>query len=363
MSLEVPGNTPDPVADAAHVALRGRRAAARSSACAVFVDNNPSPLVATFEFGDPPVTQIDLRVRIDRFTSVRAVAEKADGGLEMRSAWVKASGGCSAPPSAAAGGTLGEIRLRPGEDAKSLLVSIRHPNSSGFQIDPRTGDNIPAHYVSHIRIEAGGRMLLDAETGISVSENPTLRIASDQSLPAPVTVDAVDSVTQAHFTASTRKPAHAQRRRTPRTGEWPELTEPVAPRAGLGGSCWPRSFSSSGAGDGGRARGRRACPRRVCAPRRAVAARCARPRRHRQYRLHRRRAVASPSSTRAAPCESGARYAPPSGDTRRCPSAMSSTPTCTSITCSEIGLSRTISRASSAMRRSRRRSSAAGLIS
>jgi sulfur-oxidizing protein SoxY len=202
MSLEVPSTTPDPAATplALHFAAD---AAARIKRVRVFIDNNPSPLVATFELGNPSVTQIDLRVRIDRFTSVRAVAEKADGGLEMRSAWVKASGGCSAPPSAAAGGTLGEVRLRPGEDAKSLLVSIRHPNSSGFQIDPRTGDNIPAHYISHIRIDAGGRTLLDAETGISLSENPTLRIASDQSLPVPVTVDAVDSVTQAHFTAST----------------------------------------------------------------------------------------------------------------------------------------------------------------
>ena len=183
--------------------------AARIKRVRVFVDNNPSPLVATFELGAPAVTQIDLHVRIDRFTSVRAVAERADGRLEMRSAWVKASGGCSAPPGAAAGGTLGEVRLRPGEDAKSLLVSIRHPNSSGFQIDPRTGDDIPAHYISHIRIEAGGRTSLDAETGISVSENPTLRIASDQSLPVPVTVEAVDSVTQAHFTASTSSPRTA----------------------------------------------------------------------------------------------------------------------------------------------------------
>jgi len=208
MSLEVPGNTPDPAATPLTLHFADDPAA-RIKRVRVFVDNNPSPLVATFELGDPPVTQIDLHVRIDRFTSVRAVAEKADGGLEMRSAWVQASGGCSAPPSAAAGGVLGEVRLRPGEDAKSLLVSIRHPNSSGFQIDPRTGDNIPAHYISHIRIDAGGRTLLDAETGISVSENPTVRIASDQSLPGPLTVDAVDSVTQAHFTASNSSPRTA----------------------------------------------------------------------------------------------------------------------------------------------------------
>jgi sulfur-oxidizing protein SoxY len=208
MSLEAPANTPDPAATplTLHFADDPR---ARIKRARVFIDNNPSPLVATFEFGDIPVTQIDLRVRIDRFTSVRVVAERADGGLEMRSAWVKASGGCAAPPSAAVGGTLGEVRLRPGEDDRALLVSIRHPNNSGFQIDPRTGDNIPPHYISHIRVEAAGRTLLDAETGISLSENPTLRIASDHSLAPPVTVDAVDSVTQAHFTASTGGPRSA----------------------------------------------------------------------------------------------------------------------------------------------------------
>jgi len=201
MSLEVPANTPDPAstpltlrfADDAHRRIKRVR---------VFIDNNPSPVVATFEFADTPVTEIDMRVRVDRFTSVRAVAETADGGLEMRSGWVRASGGCSAPPSAAAGGVLGQIRLRPAPDAKSLQVSIRHPNNSGFQIDPRTGDPIPAHYISRIRINGGGSALLDAETGISLSENPTLRFALGTALPSPVSVDALDSETQAHYTAT-----------------------------------------------------------------------------------------------------------------------------------------------------------------
>jgi sulfur-oxidizing protein SoxY len=206
MSIEAPGNTPDPAATPITLHFADD-AAARVRRARVFVDNNPSPLVATFEFGDTPVTQIDMHVRIDRFTSVRVVAEKADGSLEMRSAWVKAAGGCSAPPTSAGGGQLGEIRLRPAEDSHSLLLSIRHPNSSGFQIDPRTGDNIPAHYISHIRVMAGGKPLIDADTGISVSENPTLRIASDRSLAAPLNVEAVDSVTQAHFTASTETSA------------------------------------------------------------------------------------------------------------------------------------------------------------
>ncbi len=203
MSLEAPGNTPDPAATP--LTLRfSDNAQRRIKRLRVFVDNNPSPLVATFDFAQTPMTEIDMQVRIDRFTSVRAVAETSDGGLEMRSVWVKASGGCSAPPTGASqGSALGQIKLRPAADDKSILLSIRHPNSSGFQIDPRTGDSIPAHYISHILVKAGGVPLLTAETGISVSENPTFRFASGQSLALPVSVEAVDSLTQAHYSGST----------------------------------------------------------------------------------------------------------------------------------------------------------------
>ena len=201
MSLEVPGNTPDPAATP--LTLRfADDALRRIKRVRVFIDNNPSPLAATFDFAATPVTEINMRVRIDRFTSVRAIAETADGGLEMRSSWVKASGGCSVPPSAAAGGTLGEIRVRTSADAKSMQVGIRHPNASGFQIDPRTGDPIPARYIAHIRVSAGGQALLEAETGISLSENPALGIASDSPLPTPIAIDAVDSQTQDHYIAS-----------------------------------------------------------------------------------------------------------------------------------------------------------------
>ncbi len=201
MSLEVPANTPDPASTP--VTLRfADDDQRRVRRVRVFIDNNPSPLVATLNFPGTPVTEINMRVRVDRFTSVRAIAETSDGALEMRSGWVKASGGCSAPPSAAAGGVLGEIRVRPAADSKSLQVGIRHPNASGFQIDPQTGDPIPAHYISHIRVTAGGSALLDADTGISISENPALRIASDRPLAMPISVDAVDSQTQAHYTTA-----------------------------------------------------------------------------------------------------------------------------------------------------------------
>jgi len=201
MRLDAPANTPDPAATPLTLHF-GKGAVGNIKQVRLIIDNNPLPLASTIDLGkDVPVDEIDLRVRVDRFTSARAIAETNDGRLEMRSAWIKASGGCSAPPSAADGGTMGEIRFRPSPDAKSLQVSIRHPNHSGFQIDPKTGDAIPPHYVSHMRLSSNGKTLVDVDSGISLSENPTLRIVSDQPFAAPLTLDAEDSK-QGHYTAT-----------------------------------------------------------------------------------------------------------------------------------------------------------------
>jgi sulfur-oxidizing protein SoxY len=207
ISLDAPANTPDPAATALTVRF-GDSAIGHIKQLRVIIDNNPSPVASTFDFAaGARIAEIGMRVRIDRWTSVRAIAETTDGRLEMRSVWINASGGCAAAPAATAGtGALGDIRFRNTPDGKSLQVGIRHPNNSGFQIDPISGNPIPPHYVSHIRFSADGRTLLDVDAGISLSENPTLRIASDTALPEPVTVEATDSK-DAHFSASWRGPA------------------------------------------------------------------------------------------------------------------------------------------------------------
>lgn len=201
MRLEAPLTTPDPAATPLSLHF-GPGAAGNVKRVRFVIDHNPSPLAATMNLESPtPIDQIDVRVRIDRATSVRAIAEFNDGRLEMRSVWVVASGGCSSPPGAAAGGTLGEIRFRPSTDDTSMQMSIRHPNHSGFQIDPVSGDPIPPHYVYHVRVSSGETTLLDADTGISLSENPTLRIASEKPFSAPLKLEAVDT-NDAHFSGT-----------------------------------------------------------------------------------------------------------------------------------------------------------------
>jgi sulfur-oxidizing protein SoxY len=201
MHVDAPNSTPDP--SATPVALHfGNDALGKIKEIRVIIDNNPSPVVATLDVGaNQPIEEIDFRVRVDRATNVRAIAETTEGKLEMRSAWVRAEGGCSAPPIATGEGKIGDVRFRPTEDGKSLQVGIRHPNYSGFQIDPKTGDAIPPHYVSHVKLTADGKPLLEIESGISISENPTFRIVSAQPIATPVTLEASDSK-DAHFIAT-----------------------------------------------------------------------------------------------------------------------------------------------------------------
>jgi len=201
MSLAAPASTPDP--SATPVTIRfGPQAAGKVKQVRLIIDHNPSPVAATMQLEQGvPIDEIELRIRVDRATSVRAIAELDDGSLEMRSAWVNASGGCSSPPSAAGAGALGDVRFRSGADGKALQVSLRHPNNSGFQIDPVSGDAIPPHYVLHMRLRSGEKILFDADTGISLAENPTVRIASEQGLLAPLTLEAVDSKNQ-HYEAT-----------------------------------------------------------------------------------------------------------------------------------------------------------------
>ena len=150
----------------------------------LLIDNNPSPVAAVFSLA-PGSGQADIetRVRIDEYTHVRAIAQLGDGRLLMATRWLKASGGCSAPPGkdpAAAQASLGRMRLKvegepqPGKPVLAQLM-VSHPNSSGLAMDQLTRHYIPAHFVRRIDISYAGQPVLSADLDISISENPNLR--------------------------------------------------------------------------------------------------------------------------------------------------------------------------------------------
>jgi sulfur-oxidizing protein SoxY len=151
----------------------------------LIVDDNPAPTAAIVHFGpraDPHV--LKLRVRVDQYTLVHAVAELPDGRLVAVARFIKAAGGCSAPGTtnqAAAMARLGRMKLlaRPaaaGQPATAELL-ISHPNFNGMQMDPVTRFYTPARYVRTVSVAQDGQGVLTLEGDISLSEDPAITFA------------------------------------------------------------------------------------------------------------------------------------------------------------------------------------------
>ncbi len=149
----------------------------------LFVDGNPQPLVGTFEL-TPEMGRADLalRVRIDKYTNIRAVAEMNTGEHYMTANFVKAQGGCSAPLGSdlkAAMGRLGQMKFRTVGDLKDDEIlgqfNVSHPNITGMQLDQKTRLILPEHYVQKVTLRYNDKIIMQAETGISVSEDPSFR--------------------------------------------------------------------------------------------------------------------------------------------------------------------------------------------
>ena len=152
----------------------------------LIIDNNPSPISAIFTF--TPLSgraDIETRVRIDEYTHVRAIAETNDGKLHMVTRFVKAAGGCSAPPgkdAQSAAATLGRMKFRVEADGASsgerpvlAQLMISHPNDSGLAMDQVSRLFTPPHFVRHVNITYAGQPVLSADVDFSISENPNFR--------------------------------------------------------------------------------------------------------------------------------------------------------------------------------------------
>lgn len=149
------------------------------------IDNNPVPFAASFDFTpDSGRADIATRMRFNAYTYIRAIAETSDGKLHMAKAFVKASGGCSAPIGTdieAAMARLGKMKFKFDSDKASLgqanLVQllISHPNITGLQMDQISRMIKPAHYVDEVKVSFNGKPVLTAKTDIAISADPNFR--------------------------------------------------------------------------------------------------------------------------------------------------------------------------------------------
>lgn len=181
----------------------------RVKAIWIVVDGNPSPVAGAFHFGpaaDPH--RLKVRVRVEQYTLIHAVAETEDGRLFATARFVKAAGGCAAPSSKdpkVAMSRIGQMKLRLDEEAKpeagdtvvaNLLIS--HPNNNGMQMDQLTHNYIPPRYIQDIKVRYGDTLVMNVDADISLSEDPVITFGLHMQGGGPLRVDMEDS-THAEF--------------------------------------------------------------------------------------------------------------------------------------------------------------------
>jgi sulfur-oxidizing protein SoxY len=178
----------------------------------LIIDKNPSPVAGTFHF-TPQSGRADLamRIRVNEYSPVLAIAETSDGRLHMSTRFIKASGGCSAPVGTdldEAMARLGRMRLkikgqsRAGEPLQTRLA-ISHPNLTGLQLDQLTRLYTPARFIKSIRVSFEGQTVFSAETDISISENPNFRFYFVPDKPGELRAEITDT-DGARFTKTLR---------------------------------------------------------------------------------------------------------------------------------------------------------------
>jgi sulfur-oxidizing protein SoxY len=147
----------------------------------LIIDENPSPVAAVFHLTPQSgLADISTRVRVNKYTNVRAIAETSDGKSYMVTNFVKASGGCSAPAlsdAESAMARLGKMKFKvlksAGDQPAEAQLLISHPNYSGLQFDQISRREIPADFVKTVEISVGDKKVLSADTDISISEDPS----------------------------------------------------------------------------------------------------------------------------------------------------------------------------------------------
>lgn len=153
------------------------------------VDENPVPVVATFDIGGKRTSlKLATHFRFNRQTQLRAVVEASDGQLYMASRFVRFAGGqaaCAAPPMgdpASIAANMGRMGLAHEKSAvagtqirPNATLTVNHPNHTGMVLDQISLLYIPMRVLSDIEVRQGDELVFAMHGSMSLSQNPEIR--------------------------------------------------------------------------------------------------------------------------------------------------------------------------------------------
>ncbi len=169
----------------------------------LLVDGNPVPLTATMTLlREIPDVHFQTRIRLEKSTWVRVVAEDAQGLYFMTSTEVRTpGGGCGGGldgDEAKLRAEAGRIRVRheaspaQGAPGGQWVIMIKHPMRTGFE---RTTHGYYAKpwFIRQLDIAQAGQPFMQIDLGVGISADPWLSLPVIRDLPASLQLSASDN--------------------------------------------------------------------------------------------------------------------------------------------------------------------------
>lgn len=148
---------------------------------ALFVEKNPTPLIAVFQTGESVDTALTVHTKMAQTSAVFALVILADGRALFAKKDVKVVlGSCGAvsetPDNVDAKRATEPTRMRVQIQGDSALVRMRmaHEMESG-QRKNAAGKLVPAWHIDQVTVQLNGKPVLTADWGPGVSRNPYLQ--------------------------------------------------------------------------------------------------------------------------------------------------------------------------------------------
>lgn len=153
----------------------------------ILTDANPVQLIATFHFQPENRAAIATRIRLEKDTYVRVIAETSGGKFYMAKIAIKTpGGGCGGGVSsdeaklrAEAGRMKINLQVSDTDKANALSFYIKHPMRTGFERTVQ-GYYAKAYYINRLDFNLDGKPLLGVDVGVGLSADPYLRFSYPQ---------------------------------------------------------------------------------------------------------------------------------------------------------------------------------------
>lgn len=142
-----------------------------TEALALFVAENPTPLIANVMLSTGTQARLVTRIKMAQTSQVKVVAKVGNQYFSHSKQVVVLEDGCGGSDSDAKFESSMKMRAKLVNDITEVKVIIVHPMTTG-RAKNSAGQLIPAHFIQTVDATLNGKQVLEAHCSTAISKNP-----------------------------------------------------------------------------------------------------------------------------------------------------------------------------------------------